>query len=311
MRSHKLNKLKVGLALAGGGARGIAHIGIFKHLHGKIPISHLSGTSAGGIIAAMYAYRQDPDWMEQHFRDYLESEVYRDLGISRLARQRLDAENESAFTRKFKSHVAVNLSLMRQFVVDRERFTRALRFLIPVNSFEELSLPLTVCATDLNSGHVMAYRSGDLINALANSASIPGVLESEILDDGSVMADGGVMTPVPVAQLKPHTDFVIASEISRRSLPALEEHNIFRLMMRSEHLGKMELARFQAREADFVMMPNVMSLHWSRFDEFDFLLDAGESEAREQMSALMDRLRIHSSIMFRLRTRLADWIAAR
>lgn len=292
---------RIGLALGGGGARGIAHIGLLEILHRRIRIDCLSGTSAGAIMAAMYAARPDPVWMVNHFRAYLDSPEYRRLGIERLARQHMDSDNNNAFTRRLKKHVAANLSLIRQYVVDRSRFRDALRFLLPTDRFEGLSIPLTVCATDLSSGTLVTYEQGDLINALANSASIPGILEAEITAEGGVLSDGGVIEPMPVSVLKGRADYVIASEISRKRLPPLEETSIYRLMMRSEQLSKMALAQLQARQADFVFAPDVMSLHWSRFDEMEQLLAAGIRAGEEGWPDLLQSLQHHHSWRQRLR----------
>jgi len=298
---------RVGLALGGGGARGIAHIGLLSILHQQVRIDCLSGTSAGAIMAAMYAARPDPAWMIDHFRAYLDSREYKNLGIERLARQHMDSENNNAFTRRLKKHVAANMSLIKQYVVDRSRFSEALRFLLPVDHFDALSLPLTVCATDLSSGKLITYEQGDLITALANSASIPGVLEAEITADGGVLSDGGVIEPMPVSVLKSRTDFVIASEISLKRLPPLEATSIYRLMMRSEQLSKMALAQLQAQAADFIFEPDVMSLHWSRFDEMERLLAAGIVAGEQGLPCLQQSLRRHGS----WRQRLRRWMIER
>ena len=80
-----LSKLKIGLALGGGGARGAAHIGVIKVLHnnGIIP-DVIGGTSAGAIIGAMYAATKDPDWIDNRFREFLKSEEYEEMGVESL-----------------------------------------------------------------------------------------------------------------------------------------------------------------------------------------------------------------------------------
>ena len=83
-------KFNIGIALGGGGARGIAHIGLLQVMseHG-ITINRISGTSAGSLIGAMYASRPDPVWLEQRFREFLDSRAFKNLGTDRLAKRQL------------------------------------------------------------------------------------------------------------------------------------------------------------------------------------------------------------------------------
>lgn len=297
-------KFSVGIALGGGGARGIAHIGLLQVMaeHG-VSVDRVSGTSAGALIGAMYASRPDPVWLEQRFREFLGSRAFKNLGTERLAKRHEGAETVSAFGKRLKDHFVVNLSLMRQYVIPRETLNAAVEFLVPARRFQDLELPMTVCATDLQSGELVRYQSGDLVLALANSSSIPGVLEPEISGQ-SIVVDGGVLSPVPTRALIGKTDFIIASEITRRALPPLEDVNIYALMMRSEQLSQRALARHQARLADFVFCPDVMDLHWSQFGAFDELLQNGREEAQNRMRELKSRLRIARSPLGTMRRKL-------
>lgn len=294
-------KFTVGMALGGGGARGIAHIGLLQVMaeHG-LNIDQISGTSAGALIGAMYASRPDPFWVEQRFREFLEDRAFKNLGTDRMARRHEGGETVGAFGKRLQDHFVVNLSLMRQYVIPRETLNNAIRFLVPARRFQDLELPMVVCAADLQSGEVVRYQSGDLVLALANSSSIPGVLEAEISSQ-SILVDGGVLAPVPVRALVGKSDFIIASEISRQSLRPLADINIYALMMRSEQLTQRALARHQARLADFVLCPDVMDLHWSQFGAFDELLQNGRNEAQNRMAELKGKLRMAKSPIGALR----------
>ncbi len=281
-----MSNLSIGLALGGGGARGIAHIGVLQLLaqHG-VEISQLAGTSAGAIIGAMYASNPDPQWVEQRFREFLDSAAFADLGTDRLARRHGQVDAMSPFGRRLQDHVVVNLSLMRQFAIPREKLNAAMEFLVPARRFEDLQIPLMICATEMQSGEAVIYQSGDLIAALSNSASIPGVLEPEV-SSNKIIADGGVLLPIPVQPLAGHVDFTIASEISKRSFPVIGQVNIYSMIMRSEQITQRTLAQQQAKAANFVLSPDVMDLHWSQFDHFDALLNNGRIETEQQIDPL-------------------------
>ena len=292
------------MALAGGGARGIAHIGVLKHLHEQqVTIDALSGTSAGAIVAAMYAARPDPQWIEHQFRDFLASQAFLKLGTQRLARRYERDADDGVFSRRLKDHMVVNMSLLREFIIPRQRLLDALEWLLPVRDFSELEIPLVVCAADLSNGEPVIYDRGDLLNALCNSASIPGVLEAEI-SDNSVIADGGVFLPVPVDPLRPLVDFVIASEVNQRQLPPLEQLSVYSLMMRGDQLTQITLARLQAQKADFVLYPQVHALHWSQFGAFEELLENGFLAAKQSTPELQRLLAQAGSPLRRLWARL-------
>jgi len=304
-------KLSIGLALAGGGARGIAHIGVLQVLteHGIIPRC-VSGTSAGAIIGAMYAATMDPAWMEQRFRDFLSSREFKNLGTERLARRQVDPESTNPFARRIQDHVVMNLSLLKQFAIPREKLYAALSYLVPAKKFEALKIPLVICAADLAQCELIQYDSGDLIHALCNSASIPGVLEPEFTED-RIIADGGVMCPVPVAMLKNQCDFVIASEISRKKLPPMNEISIYKMMVRAEQVSQMSLAEHQAKMADFILSPDVMGLHWSQFNELEDLLQSGKSEGQSEIQRLLLALKQAQSHQGRLKRKLRQWLKRR
>ena len=89
------------------------------------------------------------------------------------------------------------MALTRSSIIKKERLVNAFNFLIPVKTFEELKIPLNVYATDLQSGETICYDSGDLIDAVAQSGSIPGFVEPT--EDGEkLIVDAGVSAPLPV-----------------------------------------------------------------------------------------------------------------
>ena len=301
-----MSKLPIGLALGGGGARGIAHIGVIEILHNQgLHIAEIAGTSAGAIVGAMYAASRDPLWMEAHFRTFLKSSAFENLGTHRLARRYEDPESLSLFARRLQDHMVVNLSLHRRSLMSRDALREAIAFLVPARRFEDLLLPLKVCACDMSGGKLLVHESGDLIDAICDSASIPGVVEPRP-DGGRIIADGAMLAPVPVRQLQ--QPFVIASDVSQRGLTELNEVNIYRLMMRAERMTQVALADELARCADFRLAPDVQGLHWSQFSKIESLLQAGRDEASSQLQQLLAVIRSRTPWSARIRRRLYRWL---
>lgn len=210
-----LSKLKIGLALGGGGARGAAHIGVLKVLHNNGVIPNLiGGTSAGAIIGAMYAATQDPDWMDKRFKQFLNSKVYAEMGVERLQSDQNPESVIGQATKFVQDKLVFAMALTRSSIIKKERLVKAFDYLIPVKTFEELKIPLSVFATDLQTGETICYDSGDLIDAVTQSGSIPGFVEPT-LNNGKILVDAGVSAPLPVRELKGKANFIIGIDISR------------------------------------------------------------------------------------------------
>lgn len=269
----------LGVALAGGGARGLAHIGVLQALHAHgVEVHRLAGTSAGAIIAAMYAARPDPQWLETRMRAFLQSEAYRRLAFNQL----VPTTGELSLSHKFKRHVAVNMFLLKSHLLPRQRLIDAVEFLLPVQSFDQLQRPLTVCAVDLNAGELIDISQGDLIRAVCDSAAIPGVFELR-QDQHRLIADGAVLAPVPVHALAA-CDYTVASDINYGVLNRLGEINVFALMVRAERLSQSRLAHAQAAAADLVIGPRVGATHWAAFEQLDALVAAGKLACEQALS---------------------------
>jgi NTE family protein len=175
---------KIGIALGGGGARGFAHLGIVKALLEKgIEPSHYSGVSAGAIAGALLADGMSPD--EAH-------RVLKDKGLFNLG----------------KIHFPTNGLL--KFDGLQEELEKALK----AKKIEDLKLPLTVAASNLNKAKVEYFSSGNLAQIVTASASIP-ILFTPVEIDGNLYSDGGMYDNLPTQPLRDEAcDKIIAISIS-------------------------------------------------------------------------------------------------
>ena len=163
---------KIGLVLGGGGARGLAHIGILKVLiREHIPIDVISGTSMGGIVGAMHAVGLSPDQMEA------------------------EATKRGDIGQIFK---LVDLQLVGSGLVGGKRIKKMLvEMLGAETTFADLRLPFAVIATDYNSGREVVLKDGNLADAVRATMSVPGIFEPVEIG-GFKLLDGGVLNNVPV-----------------------------------------------------------------------------------------------------------------
>lgn len=170
--------MKIGLVLSGGGARGIAHIGALQALEEmQIEFSIVSGTSAGSIIGAMYAYGYKP---KEIF------EIVKFLSIFKSVRP--------AWTWAG----LLTIDGIRDLLLKH----------IPENNFSALKLPLTIAATEVQKGQTHYFTEGELIPAVICSSSIPAVF-SPVTFNGGTYVDGGLLDNLPVKPIKDKCDFVV------------------------------------------------------------------------------------------------------
>ena len=165
------HKPRLGLALSGGGARGLAHIGVLKELErANIQINYLAGTSMGGLIAAAYAVGLDPTEIEAIALEYRQTRKLLKLADPTIPRQGL-------FQGK-QIHVFFEKHLQE-------------------HTFSDLRIPLTLVAVDLNEGKEVQLQEGSVADAVRATVSIPGVF-APIECDGQRLVDGGLLNNLPV-----------------------------------------------------------------------------------------------------------------
>lgn len=172
--------MKVGLVLSGGGARGIAHIGVLKALlEQDIQIDRISGTSAGAIVGALFSHGYPPD------------EILKIIE-----------------TAGFMKHLRPAWSRMGLLRLDS--LTDLVREYIPHDSFEQLQIPMHVVAVDLNAGEQEVFDQGELIRPVLASCCLPGIFEPFLIHKRQFV-DGGVLNNLPVEPLEHKVDFIIGS----------------------------------------------------------------------------------------------------
>ena len=182
--SHRM----IGLALSGGGARGLAHIGVLKVLQREgIEVDCLAGTSMGGVVAACYAAGLSLDSMEQ--------EALRLASARRLL-------------------AMVDRSMPRRGLFAGRRVSEHLAAFMGERSFDDLRIPLTLVAVDLNSGSEVYLCQGSVLEAVRATISVPGIF-SPVERDGQMLVDGGLLENIPVdAVRRMGADVVIAVDVT-------------------------------------------------------------------------------------------------
>ena len=226
---------EIGIALSGGGTRGIVHVGALKALeeNGIFP-SIISGTSAGSIVGAMYAHGYTP------------AEI---LAIA----------SERSLLWMF------SLRLPTKGFVRHTFLRKMLKRYIPADNFEELKKPLYIAITNLNTGKVEIMNSGSLHDVIIASASIP-VLYEPIQIGGNWYTDGGLLMNLPVSPIREKSKIIIAVNlIPRKELMNGEVNTISGIANRSFNLAAINTIQPELKFCDVIIEPESL-YHYSRFN---------------------------------------------
>ena len=247
---------RIGLALSGGAARGIAHVGVLKALaEHEIPISCIAGTSAGSIVGGALASGMQLADIETLGRTLR----WRDLG---------------------------RMTMSRLGVQINDRLENYLRARLPVTRFEDLPIPLAVVATDLKSGTAVIMRDeGDVPFAIRASCAIPGWYVPVTDSEGRQLVDGGLVAGLPTAVARAMgADIVIAVDVNAEGATFIgPTHSIISVLLQSMLVVQRTAGLAQLEQADCVIMPRVGHIRWDEISRGEEFMAAGYEAAIETM----------------------------
>lgn len=246
----KNNKPKIGLALGGGGARGLAHIGVIKVLEKEgIPIDFIAGTSIGALAGGLYAYYHDAKRLEKAFLTTKWQNIFSLIAPS--------------FKGGFLSHTKLEKYLQKE---------------IGRVNIQDLKIPFVAITVDLLRGKEVKLAKGDLIHAIMASIAIPIVFRPVIYEK-KVLVDGGLINPIPVEEVKTMgADSVIAVSLQSKYFVG-RKPDLFNYGMRALEIFEYQLSREQLKKADVVIEPAVEYIGWDKFIKPKEVIAKGEVAA--------------------------------
>jgi len=278
----------LGIALGGGGARGAAHIGVLQEMSlAGIEFDIISGVSSGSVIAAMYAYSKDPLWIEKKMRKLWDNEKY-----NNSVNFFFNNNSESLFAKlkiKIIEYAVALLSLHKDSIISKRQLKNSLKTLVPFNDFNDLKIPLKVVVTDLENGKDIVYESGDIIDALVQSCSIPGVIAPTYIGK-KIITDGGVGMPIPIPILKKECDFIIAVDIGLYQYKELDSLNAKSITKRANIITSNRLKGLLSQQADYVIRPDTLGKNWSEFKYCDELFNQGKIAVKKNIDELKKKI---------------------
>jgi NTE family protein len=297
LRSHLARPEGVVLALGGGGARGLAHVGVLQVIEqAGIPVAGIAGTSAGAVVGAMWLTLGSAEAVEQRWKEFLAAGLMPHLPDIRLTDTVSSRDNLLLqFTKRLRRGAVVALALERTSLVTHGEFEKRLAFLFPNQQIQDLRLPFAAVATDFRTGKAVAITRGQLLPAVAASSAVPAVVLPYVLD-GRALIDGGTVADVPVPQARALVSRPVVAVAVGENWPeeAPEAITLPRAMVRGANMTHDVLRELQLRDADLVIRPDVGAIHWSELCRFEEAVTAGRAAAARavgRMRALSLRAR--------------------
>jgi len=282
-------RLKIGVALEGGGALGFAHIGVlewFRDHH--IPIDYIAGTSMGGLVAGLYATGKSPQVLEKLVKEQNWDVViggqtsYRDLSYRRKEDAR-DFQNSIILGLKHGLSVPSGLNAGRDIslLIDRETLAYS-----QLESFDDLPIPFRCVATEVVSGKPAVFSSGSLQQALRSTMSIPGLF-SPVHDDGKVYVDGGLVDNLPTDVVRSMgADIVIAVHLAVAPPKPQELQSLFSVLGDSIDVVVRENEIRGLANADLVVKVDLHAYSSLDYGKAEEIIGLGQKAAEQKRNVL-------------------------
>jgi len=250
------SRRKLGLALGGGFARTIAHIGVLKVLEEeRIPVDLIAGTSAGSILGAAYCAGMSASEIEQ-----------------------------MASTTQFRDFARMTLSRYGLYATDR--MADFCERVIKIKTFKDLKIPLAVTATDVRTGDPVVFTKGPLADPMRASCAYPGMFPPVDVD-GRLLIDGMLAYSVPTTPLREMgAAFVIGVCLSADRSPQPAPRHLFEVIARCFSIAEARMSHLWKKDADLVIEPDVEGFSFDCFDRAKELIASGEKAARAAMPQL-------------------------
>ena len=281
---------KVGLVLGGGGALGLAHIGVLKVLEEqRIPIDFIAGTSMGSIIAGFYASGMSPDEMQTWLESLDWNEVMSDATPRRELYFRRKQDDQ-----RFLFELGLDWDGLKRGTgfAAGQKFNNLLQLVTlrsaSITNFDLLPIPYRAVATDLQSGHALVLDHGNLATAMRASMAVPGVFTA-VEWEKHLLVDGGVVDNLPVDVARAMgADFIIAVDVGADAdkVDPASLNTLGGILGRTYTIAQRPGQIEQFKQANIGIQPILAGMTASDFQRVSEFVPRGEEAARGQVEAL-------------------------
>lgn len=283
------------LALGGGGARGVAHLGAIEELvTANFEVERIIGVSIGSLAGALYAFDPDINYVLDRTCTFLQSPEFarhqerllraQPGPVSGVAAGVLDGYHRVA------DFVRANRMLYRAVssssLLPGELLEQVVDHLLPDADIADAAIPLSIVAVDLHTGQPFVFDKGPVRMAARASAAIPGIFPPVPFED-RLLCDIGGFCALPLTTARSYAPkFLIAVDVGSTLQPLSEEPSALDVLLRMNDIGSAMFREQLRAEADLTIVPDVAHIPWFDFTSADAMIDAGRHAAREAVSKL-------------------------
>lgn len=277
---------RVGLVLSGGGAKGIAHIGILNALEeAGVRIDYITGTSMGSVVGGLYAIGYSTDQL---------TELVNSNDFLALFSEKPSFRFSSVYQKEFNDQSIVSFPIKQKgidlpagIIKGQNLYMLFSNLTWPAhgtNSFDSFPIPFAALATDLETGDPVVMRSGYLPDALRASVSIPSIMTPHTVD-GKHLIDGGLSQNLPVQEaIDMGANYIIAVNVAAPLQPMDSLNTLTDIFTQTISFRINEQMDAQSELADILIVPQeIMNYSMADFDVADQFIPIGEKEARKHM----------------------------
>lgn len=277
------------LALSGGGARGIAHLGAIEELlYAGLTVERIVGVSIGSLAGAMFAFEPDIIRVQQKTREYLRSPEFLQhqknlFGANQEPLNRPEGNLRAGYHRIadfLRANRMLYRGARRSSLLPGTLLESVVNRLLPNADIADALVPLSIVAVDLHTGQPVVFDKGPVRLAVRASGSVPGIFPP-IPYEGRLLSDiGGFSTmPLRVARTyRPET--VVAVNVDGRLKPMTESPTALEVLIRMIDIGSVMFREHLREEADLSILPDVKDVAWFDFRMADAMVEAGRAAAR-------------------------------
>lgn len=278
-------KKKFVLALGGGGARALAHIGVYKVLkENNFEIKGVVGTSMGALIGALICLKKEPEEIYELVNRFIKERDYVISGIPRLLKFKTKTPL-SVLAKNFKQRILLNISINSVGLFSTSRIEFFIDKFIEEENIEEMPIPFACTATDLLEGEIYLFRKGNLRTALVCALSLPGFFKPYPYK-GKLLVDGGLIEEIPLDSAKSIFDEkILAVDVSQPLLPMSGKENLVDLTYRFHAIAIKHLRRKTIENHKYLINVNLKDCEWYEFEKLNLLTKAGELAAHKFLDA--------------------------
>jgi NTE family protein len=283
---------RIGLALGGGGARGLAHIGVLGVLEKEgIHIDLIVGSSIGALVGATYASGSSSDELQKKAEAYLNSAEFQSSAIK--AFEASHAKGEIRLTQKLqtflRNHFYLIQAMFKPGILSNEDFQSTIDYFVPDIQIEETRIPFRAVATDLVTGEQVTFSKGSLRQAVMASCAVPGAI-APLKEGKRLLSDGGIICSIPSSVARQEGADIVIAVVVDRGIPSDELRNVVDVYLRVSEIMGDKLKQYELADADVAILPEVGDLHWSSFSQAINLIDEGEKATRKKLDDIRHAL---------------------